>query len=508
MFHIPQIVRPLMPKRVPSCLEPRRPSVRLRRLQQHRPRSGEELGRFVEACFGLQVPRLEREQGVGGPLAYLSDAFFDRPGDAVVWANRGGGKTMLGAAATLLDLIFKPGIEVRLLGGSLQQAERMYAHLRTLLDRPVLRKGGGVLATEPTQRRIVLQNGSRVELLACSQRSVRGTRVQVLRCDEVEEMDREVWSAAQMVTRSVVIGGEVVPGRVEALSTMHRPVGLMAELTRSGSRRLYKWNALDVAARCPADLPCDGCVLWKDCRGRAKQADGFVPIEDLMQQRRRVSDRVWDAEMMCQRPTTLQGVYPSFDLDQHVNNEEPWRGNEGGRWFGGMDFGLRCPTVLLWAWSSAPGMDQPLYIAGEYIASGRTVEANLVSCDELAEAHGLPLTNALSRLAVDPAGHQRSGQTGVSDVQVLRRLGCHVVAPRAPLRLGIEAVRRRLDQGLLRIHPRCKGLIESIGAYRYDAQHPQSEQPMKDGPDHACDALRYLVLAFDRKDSGLKTRGY
>jgi len=485
----------------------RRPGSRLRHLQALRPTNPTQLHRFVQACFGMRVPLTDGSK-VAGPFDYLRDAYFDRPGDAVVWANRGGGKTMMGAAATLLDLLFKPGIEVRILGGSLQQAERMYEHMRALLDRPVLRKGGGVLATEPTQRRIMLQNGSRVELLACSQRSVRGTRVQVLRCDEVEEMDREVWSAAQMVTRSAVCGGVVVPGRIEALSTMHRPVGLMADLTRSATRRLYRWNALDVVARCPAELACDGCALWKDCGGRAKQASGFVPVQDLIRQRSRVSDRVWDAEMMCRRPSTLQGVYPSFSQETHVRADEPWRGCDRGQWWGGMDFGLRCPTALLWAWSKGTGPDHVLHIAAEYIEKDRTVQTNLNASGELAKQLGLPRADQLDHLVVDPAGHQRSGQTGESDIRVLRRSGCSVVAPRAALRVGLEAVRRRFDHGLIRIHPRCTGLIQSLEAYRYDPQRPQREEPLKEGPDHACDALRYLVLAFDRAGGGLKTRNY
>jgi hypothetical protein len=475
-----------------------------------RPTTPSELERFVRACFGLRLPRGRADAGCNGPFAYLRDAYFDLPGDAVVWANRGGGKTMLGAAATLLDLLFKPGIEVRILGGSLQQAERMYTHLRALLDRPVLRKGGGVLASEPTQRRVVLQNGSVVELLACTQRSVRGARVQVLRCDEVEEMDAEVWSAAQMVTRSAVCGGRLVPGRIEALSTMHRPAGLMAELTRSDTRRLYRWDALGVAARCPAELACEGCALWDDCRGVAKHADGFVPIGDLMRQRDRVSDRVWDAEMMCRRPITLDAVYPSFDPDAHVCAAEPWREREpdAGVWWGGMDFGMRCPTVLLWAWSAGRGPDAVLHIAGEYSATDRTVDANLRACDTLAQTTGLPVPTELDKLAVDPAGNQRSGQTGASDIQVLRRRGCRVVAPRAPLRHGLEAVRRRLDRGLIRVHPRCEGLITALKSYRYDPRNPQQEEPLKDGPDHACDALRYLVLAADRAGTGLTTRAY
>lgn len=488
----------------------RRPAARLRRLQQLRPTTPQQLHRFVQVCFGLRIPR-SRSADAGGPFDYLCDAYFNAPGDAVVWANRGGGKTMLGAAATLLDLLFKPGIEVRILGGSLQQAERMYAHLRTLLDRPVLRSGGGVLATEPTQRRILLQNGSRVELLACSQRSVRGARVQVLRCDEVEEMDSDVWSAAQMVTRSAVCGGVLVPGRVEALSTMHRVSGLMSDLTAAQHSRLYRWNAIDVAALCPDTIACAGCKLWPDCRGRAKGADGFVPITDLLAQRDRVSDRVWDAEMMCKRPTTLDAVYPTFNPEDFVEDAEPWKvsqHNSRAVWYGGMDPGLRCPTVILWAWALWRGSDAILHIAGEYIATDLTVDANLAAANLLAVKHKLPKCENLDALSVDPAGHQRSGQTGESDVQVLRRAGCTVRTPKAPVRLGIEAVLRRMDHGLIRIHPRCTGLIDALQSYRYDPRQEQSEQPVKDGPDHACDALRYLILAFDRAGGGVKTRKY
>lgn len=103
--------------------------------------------------------------------------------DCVVWANRGGGKTMLGAIATLLDLLYKPGIQVRILGGSMEQAQRMHEHLRGFFAREPF---GGLVKGKITDRRIALINSSAVELLAQSQTSVRGTRVQKLRCDEVE----------------------------------------------------------------------------------------------------------------------------------------------------------------------------------------------------------------------------------------------------------------------------------------------------------------------------------
>src|SRR5699024_7125268 len=163
-------------------------------------------------------------------FAYLVHAFFEPgsetsrhgqvraleegSGDLVVWANRGGGKTMLGAVATVLDLLFKPGVEVRILGGSMAQSSRMFEHLLRFVDRPALRP---LPALPPTRTRLVLSNGSRADILAQSQRSSRGVRVHKLRCDEVEMFRPEVWQAAQLTTRSGRCGPVAVRGRVEAM---------------------------------------------------------------------------------------------------------------------------------------------------------------------------------------------------------------------------------------------------------------------------------------------------
>src|SRR5438552_4677425 len=63
------------------------------------------------------------------PFDYLKRVYFEPAKDVVVWAPRGGGKTRMGAAATLLDLLHKPGVQVRILGGSLEQSRRMWEHL-------------------------------------------------------------------------------------------------------------------------------------------------------------------------------------------------------------------------------------------------------------------------------------------------------------------------------------------------------------------------------------------
>ena len=486
---------------------------RLATLMALRPRSAQELHRFVRVTLGLDVARTALGEGSAAPFDYLCDAFFEdgSAADIVVWAARGSGKTLLGAVATMLDLLFKPGVQVRILGGSLVQSSRMYEHLVALAGRELLRP---VLAGEPTRTRIELVHGSRAEILAQSQRSVRGVRVHKLRCDEVDEFDPDVWEAAQLVTRSGRCGDVHVRGRVEALSTMHRPFGLMARLVGGADEayethnaqpqaaagkpvRVYRWNYLDVIERCPPQRDCGACVLYSDCQGRAKQADGFVSVDDLVAQWHRTSRQTWAAEMVCDRPRRSDSVYPGFDPASHV--AAPADDGRDALWVGGMDFGLRSPLVMLWA----QVRDDALHVVDEYVETGRTLteHLSLIQRQAATRDHGEP-----AWLGVDPAGRQRNSHSGRSDVHVLREHGYRVRAQSSTIREGIERVRCRLDRGTLRLHPRCTRLIEAMQSYHFDPRRPERDEPIKDGPDHACDALRYMVVNLERGSGRVDVR--
>lgn len=479
---------------------------RVAALGRVRPRDRDELHRFVKVVLGLDVPRAAVVPGNAAPFAYLEHAFFERTeagtGDAVVWACRGGGKTMLGAVATLLDLLFKPGVQVRILGGSLEQSSKMYEHLVALCERPVVRS---LLAGEPTQRGVRMIHGGRAAILAQSQRSVRGVRVHKLRCDEVEEFDPAVWAAAQLVTRSGWCGDTFVRGSVETLSTMHRPFGLMARLTDPAQRparqvRVLRWNYVDVIERCPPARDCAACVLHPDCQGRAKRANGFVRVDDLVDQWHRTSNDTWAAEMACERPRRSESVYPNFDLAAHVREALPAAvAAQDAALVGGMDFGLRSPLVMLWAQVAG----EHVHVVDEYIEQGRTLEEHLRHIAERAVAGG-----PVAWIGVDPAGRQRNSHSGVSDIDVLRERGYRVRAVPSRVRDGIERLRRRLDKRTLSIHPRCVRLIEAMQRYHFDAQHPERDEPVKDGPDHACDALRYLVINLERGSGAVKVAQY
>ncbi len=506
------------------------------------PRRVADLRAWLRSAAGLEFAAAPMVPGHAAPIEYLVHAFYEGGAlldeadmdwlkdqgespehageptvDAVVWANRGGGKTFLGAVATLADMVFKPGIEVRILGGSLDQSRRMHAHLRALLSRQAL---APLVEGRITDRRIRLVNGSSVELLAQSQTSVRGTRVQKLRCDEVELFDPEVWEAAQLVTRSMHVeavgrGTTLVRGAIEGLSTMHKPYGLMQKLVEEageGKRRLFRWGVLDVLERC--DLPCktdEGpCALWVECGGRAHSDEqaGHIRVQDAINLKARVGQNVWEAEMLCERPQRSDCVLPEFDRRIHVTRSVPERAQRGA-WLCGMDFGFRSPTVVLWTQQDDAGV---LWVQDERVEAEVVLDEHISAIrsgpPSLAQMHAAGAVDLEPAwVGVDPAGRQRSDQTGISAVSAMRAAGLKVRDRRLAMADGLNLIRARLRPAAgggprLFVHERCTRLIESLERYHYP-DDPRSLEPIKDGHDHAVDALRYLVQNLD---AGYATR--
>lgn len=448
----------------------------------------DQLHEWISRELGLRIPRVNVCANHCAPFDYVRRAYFEPSVDQIVWAPRGGGKTTLAAVVTLLDLLHKPGISVRILGGSLEQSLRLWESLIPMIERVCpeeLEKKRGA------SRKLTLSNHSTAAVLTQSQKSVRGLRVQKLRCDEVELFDPEVWSAAQLVTRSRqdIENHPVVRGAIDALSTLHSSVGLMGQIVDNAAANrtpVVKWCILDVLQKCPAERSCETCPLWTDCQGVAKtRCDGFVSIDDAIAMKSRVSDETWAAEMLCQRPSVRGRVFPTFDPTIHLREESPFELEEAD-WSLGIDFGFHNPFVCLWIVEH----EQGIYVIDEYVQDHRTVADHL----EEIQRRDWPRPR---RVACDPAGSSRNDQTARSNVELLKLAGYRVKTSASRIVDGIEHIRSHLrsatSQTRLWIHPRCKKLITAIQSYRY----PQggSEVPDKDGVhDHPIDALRYYFV--------------
>ncbi len=457
------------------------------------PRNRAELKRVVENIFGLKIPAKPLCEHHDSPLDYLERSFFHQD-DLIVWACRGGGKTMLAAVATLLDGLFRPGIKMRIIGGSFDQSLRLAEYIRELVrDNPHFIRG------RMTKERIVLNSGSEIRILPQSQRAVRGQHVQKIRCDEVDLFDDGVWRALQFTTRTA----GATRGAIEVLSTLHRPGGLMQQLIERAQRpeenaaadntepnrgyRLVRWCLWDVIERCDGERRCEDCPLAEDCRGAARRADGFFPIDDAITIKARSSRAAWEAEMLCRGAQREWLVFEEFKPGRHVGKVEycpDWP------LYRAIDFGYRNPLVCLWIQVTPAGI---VHVLDEYVRARLPLARHAV---EILKRDPGPVKMTY----IDPAGRQRESTSGAACTEILAAAGISCAWRGSTIDEGLELIRCALAPAVgepsITIHPRCVKLIGAFDSYHYPPpdSHKPADKPVKDGPDHLIDALRYFFV--------------
>jgi hypothetical protein len=463
------------------------------------PQSREELHAYVKSHLGLDVPRVSMCSGHSAPMDYLWHAysadFADLPealgagesADCIVWAGRGGGKTRLAAVATLFDSIFKPGCNSRILAGSLEQSSLMYDYF---CDYAKSEDYHDLLDGKIRVGRCRFKNQSQVRMLAHSQRDVRGIHINKLRCDEAELFRDDVFKAAQFVTKS----RDGIRGAMEVFSTMHLPYGVMQRLIDGAAEskmRMFKWCVWEVIEKCGPDRDCKTCPLWKDCGGKAKNACGYLKIDDVIDQMRRSSRKAFEAEMLCMRPQMEGAVFGEFTTEEHI---KPTVYDAGLPLYLAIDFGFSSPFVCLWV---QVDQDKTVRVIDEYIKS-----------EKIITEHGLEVIcrtpggiGTISKAYCDPAGLQRTSTTGTGDIHALEAMGIRCVYHPSEILVGIGEIRKALKTGDDKSHfvvdPRCRQLIEAMRCYHYpqDAVGKENELPVKDGVyDHPIDALRYFFV--------------
>jgi hypothetical protein len=463
-----------------------------RRLREIKPCTKQQMLNYVKVFLNVSVPDRVVCEGHSSPADYLWHAFNcenDRSlsnGDCVVWANRGGGKTMMAAVATLLDCLFKDGSQVRILAGSFDQASRMYEYLVKFVTESFEDK----LAEPVKKSGMSFTNGSKVEVLTQSAKSVRGCHIHKLRCDEVEMFDPDVFAAAQFITQST----DGKKAAMEIASTMHRPYGLMQDVVAGANESatpVFKWCLWEVIERC-TERSCSGCPLESDCRGRARLSNGYYRIDDAISQMRRASRQSWQAEVLCERPLNDKLVFADFDRRVHVR---PAEFDTKLPLYRTLDFGFVNPFVCLWI---QVGEDGAVRVLQEYQQSRKTILANterimgLTPCNE----------SAVAATFCDPAGNQHSDISGTNCTEEMRRAGVRVQSCKSSILEGVEKIRKALKDGAgnsqLVIDPSCRVLIKSFETYHYPDNSP-SELPVKDGiSDHHIDALRYFFVNYEK----------
>jgi hypothetical protein len=466
-------------------------------LRRTRPVTRQDLKNYVKAFLGVSVPDKKLCAEHNSPMDYLWHGFSAdflpskaANADAVVWANRAGGKTRLAAVATLLDCLFKPNCQVRILGGSGEQSGRMYEYLTTFLYHGFEEFLAGPVRKEKCR----FTSGAAVEVLTQSPMSVRGQHIQKLRCDEVELFDEDVFAAAKFTTRSTT----KLLAAMEVISTMHRPYGQMQKVVSSADQLgtpIFKWCLWEVIEKC-LDRNCSQCPLWADCQAKAKHGDGYLKIDDAITTMRRASRAGWEAEMLCMRPNLENVVFAEFDPDRHVRQVDY---DPNLPLYRTLDFGFVNPFVCLWVQVDSDGL---VRVIDEYVRARATIDVHATEIEQRTPRG----EERVAATFCDPAGRSVNDVTGTSTVRELRSLGIVTQYRRSSILEGIELVRRAIRAGdgksRLVISPRCQRLIEALQCYHYPEMGTAAaggELPLKDGLyDHPIDALRYFFVNHKR----------
>ncbi len=480
--------------------------------------------------FGLDLAYRKFTPGHSSPLRFLAEAFLHPERDVAAWACRSGGKTLCASILAALEFLFTDNLQARVLAGSQDQGRILYEYW--------LRWCRGILAhrVQGDVKRLLTHVGNgRFEILAASHTKVRGPKVQRLYEDELDEIDADIDSAAV----GMIASAPNLPGRTIYTSTWHRIDGTMARLVAQAADSgvsMHKWNLWEAIEHCPADRNQDGrgcekCQLAAACCEKAREfhhdpdwrvgiaaeACGLYAIDDAIKAYRKVSRATWDAEFLCKRPAVRGRVYEEFDADRHRLAGDP---PADLKIYRTIDWGHGV-FVCLWIGEDKDGT---AYLLDTYRAEQGTIHqhAEHIRAHPIGHAPGPLGSLAGGRIAgtfCDPAGRNRSDQTGRSNVELFRDYGINCTYCLSPaareVRNGIMLVKAALAPASGR--PRFFYLptdgnrifVKAMQSYRNRRvngiwiDQPQDPQEFE----HIPDALRYFFVNRARGERKIEVVG-
>lgn len=207
-------------------------------------------------------------------------------------------------------------------------------------------------------------------------------------------------------------------------------------------------------------------------------------------QRRAFLDGDWDV---------FEGQYfPEFNRDLHTcePREIPYK----AMIFVAVDYGYTAPSAALWCYMDSEGV---VYVYRELYRKGLTYVELAKTISEMT-----PVSEDVRYWVVDPSLQNRSGETGLSGIDIMQRAYREARGKTIFIRLanndrltGWNMVRtflKKIPMGetsgaRLRISTACPELIRTLPALMHDTERPEDLDTR--GEDHAADALRYGLMS-------------
>jgi len=345
---------------------------------------------------------------------------------------RQAGKSTTVALLSVLEAVGRAGTKVLIVARVFRQARLLFKTAASFLERV-----GQRFLKRQTIQELNLVNQSQIICLPCKEETIRGyADVQLMVIDEAARVPDDLF-------RSVSPMLAVSDGRMICLSTPYGRRGFFYHAWAQGGD---DWQRIEVPV---TQVP------------RISQAF-------LDRARREMGESWFRQEFHCSFEALEGLVYPNFARCVVPATDLP-----PGRWFGGIDFGLRNPFAAVWG---VLDRDDVLWLAGEHYARDKPMAYHVQHLPRAVTWYG------------DPAGAR--------EIRELRYNGIAVRKGDNARRPGIAAVRARIEAGALKVLAgTCPNLLAEAQLYRYEPDS-DSEEPVNEN-NHALDALRYLISKLD-----------
>lgn len=280
-------------------------------------------------------------------LKFISDLFFEREQQAILWKPRGGGGSLAAAVLIWLMMVHRNKSFIDM-AGSGEQAKRVYEYT-TQFWYCVPGLAEAVLEKDPLQSLTQLKNGVSLSCVPASEKAARGKHVAGFVADESCQEDPRVGRILQAAVQGVLSEPNFT---IVLLSTFHVPFGFFQEswdqAVERGFKR-YRWDVYDCMARCQVgleeataddpqaltycrrDCPLTDTVPdynaageqvgehFSGCNGRARTTCGHLSRDNVIKAKllNRGTD-VWEVEHECKRPRAGGVIYDPEKVQQAV----------------------------------------------------------------------------------------------------------------------------------------------------------------------------------------------
>ena len=271
-------------------------------------------------------------------LEFLSDLFFERIQQAILWKPRGGGGSLAAALLIWLMMVYRQKSFIDM-AGSGEQAKRVYEYT-TQFWYCVPGLAESYLAKDPLQSETALKNGVTLTCVPASEKAARGRHVPGFVADESCQEDLRVGKILHAAVQSVLSEPNFT---IVLLSTFHVPFGFFQEAWDFATERGYKqfrWDVYDCMAPCSVGMdeateadPQALCYCQTDCpltetvqdhnaqgelvgehfdgcNGRARSVAGYLSRDNVLKAKmlNRGTD-AWEVEHECKRPKAAGMIY-------------------------------------------------------------------------------------------------------------------------------------------------------------------------------------------------------